>query len=379
MRTVAGALLVAAAAAAWPAPARAQDSVFGIRGLGFLDTGVSPRSAGLGGGDAILDGESTVNPAAIASWTETTGWAAGSASSRSFEDASLRSTRFPLFGLTAQAGPRLVVAVTASDYLDRNWSVAQTDSGTPVDSTLVVSDLTRSLGGVTDVRFAAAYRLTGLALGAGLHVLTGSAETTVLRQFTSDSAFLPFSDQSITSYRGVAASFGAVASPLPQFVLGASVRVSGRMRAEAPDTTTNVPMPVEVHAGASVQPMAGLGLDATVGWANWSRSSAALVAAGQAGARDAWSVAVGAGLSVLRLGRRAIPLRFGYEWRQLPFLIPDTSGALALSEHAVTFGFGFTAAGGRATVDVAEQWGARVAGPLRETFATTQVGLTVRP
>ncbi len=386
MRPALGVAVAAIAAAAWAAPARAQDSVFGIRGLGFPDLGVAARSAGLGAANAVFDGESTVNPAALGGWTGTAGWGVASSSSRSFDPGtgavSLTSTRFPLFGFASEVGPRLVVAVTASDYLDRNWNVAQADTVKPRDSSLVVNDQTRSQGGVTDLRFAAAYRLPGIAFGFGVHLLTGSALTNVLRQFPSDSAYLPFTVQSTTSYRGVGASFGVVAAPVSSVVLGASVRFSGRLRAESPDTTVDVPMPVEMNAGLTYQPVTGLVLATTVGHATWSRASAALVSVGQVGARDVWNVGAGADVALLRVGRSLVPLRIGYRWRQLPFPIPAAdSGAapLLLSEHATSVGFGFTAAGGRATVDVAFEWGSRVAGPLRETFTNTLLGLTVRP
>ncbi len=387
MKPARAAALAVIAAAGWalPASARAQDSVFGIRGLGFLDQCLAARSAAMGGGNAVFDGESPVNPAAIGVWVSSVGWATGSSSDRSFDPGtgpvSLRSTRFPLFGLAAQVNPRWVVAVTASDYLDRNWKIAQADTVTPRDTALVVNDVTRSEGGISDLRLAVAYRRPGVALGLGLHVLAGSATTNVLRKFTSDStAYLPFTVQSSTSYSGVGVSLGVVAAPVSTVVLGASLRVSGRLRAEAPDTTVDVPMPVEMNAGVSVQPVGGLALAATLGYASWSRASSALVAAGQQGARDAWSFGAGADASLLRIGGGSVPVRVGYRWRQLPFPIPVSAGVLEqLSERAASLGFGFSAAGGRATVDATFEWGSRTAGGLKETFATTLLGLTVRP
>ncbi len=376
--------LAAALAAAVAVPARAQDSVFGIRGLGFPDLGVSARSEAMGEGNAPFDPEASVNPAALASWGTTAGWGLASSSSRSFDPGagavSLRSTRFPLFGFAAQVGPRFVVAITAADYLDRNWNVTQTDTVTPRDTALAVRDATRSQGGVSDLGFSAAYRRAGLSVGLGLHVLTGSAQTSVQRTFAGDStAYLSFAVQSTTSYRGVGVALGFVANPVPALALAASVRLSGRLRAEAPDTTVDVPMPVEVEGGVSAQPVSGLVVAAKLGWASWSRASAALVAAGQSGARDAWSAGAGAEVSLLHLGRRAIPLRLGYRWRQLPFGVPDSAGAWWPTERAGSVGLGFTAAGGRATVDFAVAFGSRTAGPVKETFTTALLGLTVRP
>ena len=384
MRRVLAGLAAAAVAALWAAPARAQDSVFGIRGLGFPDLGLSARSEAMGTGNALFDAEASLNPAAIAAWTTTAGWAVASSSSRRFDPGSgtvsLNSTRFPMFGFAAPVSPRITVAVTAADYLDRNWNVTQVDTVTPRDSAISVTDATRSQGGVSDLGFSAAWHRTGFAVGLGLHILTGSAQTTVLRTFSGDTlAYLPFSLQSTTSYRGVGVSLGVVAAPIPAVALAASLRTSGRLRAESPDTSVDVPMPLELDGGVSVQPMPGLVLAATAGWASWSRASAALVAAGQGGARNVSNVGAGAEVSLVHLGRRTIPLRVGFHWRQLPFPVPEAAGASWPSEQAGTFGFGFVAAGGRATVDIGFEFGSRVAGAIKESYTTAQLGLTVRP
>jgi len=381
----AGLAVVAVAAAA--SPAVAQDSVFGIRGLGFLDRSVSARSAALGGGLALLDAESAVNPASLAAWRGTAGWAVAAGSSRSFDTgagtSSLSATRFPVIGFAGAVGPRVVVAVSASDYLDRNWSVQQTDTISPRGVPVVANDQTQSVGGVTDIRVAMAYRMTWITWGVGLHALTGSTETSVKRQFPDDSAYTAFTQQQSTSYSGVGVSFGALVSLGSKFVSGASVRFNSRLRASTADTAARVPMPLEANWGAYYQPVAGVLITGTVGYAGWSTASDALVAAGQAGSRNVWNVGFGVEATTLRLGRGLVPLRVGYRWRQLPFPIPSLLGGASppspLSEHAVTAGLGFDTAGGRATVDVAVEGGSRTAGTLSERFTTAYVGLTIRP
>jgi hypothetical protein len=377
---------VLAAAAGGASRAAAQDSVFGIRGLGFLDRAVSTHAAGAGDAFALFDGASPLNPAAVSQWTGTVGWADASSSGRSFDPGtgavSLRSTRFPLVGFASPVTHSLVVAVTASDYLDRNWAVSQTDTVSPRDTAVVVDDETRSLGGVSDLQLALGYRLGRFAVGLGLHALSGSSQTFVTRKFPNDSAFVPFAIQSNTTFRGVAVSFGAIAAPSRRLLLAAALRFDGRLRAETVDTTVDVRMPVEFDAGASWQPTTGLAFTGSVGYGSWSRASTDLVAAGQQPARNAWSADVGAEVGVLRLGRTPLPLRVGYRWRQLPFLIPaqdSTAPPVGLTERAFTVGFGLTGAGGRATVDVAFRFGSRAAGGVRESFTTTLVGLTVVP
>ncbi len=373
-------VVLAAVAAVIVAPgAAAQDSVFGIRGLGFLDRSVSAKSAALGGGFALFDPASALNPAALAGWHATSGWAVASASSRTFDTgagtSSLSSTRFPVVGFAGLIGSHVVLAVTASDYLDRNWSVQQSDSVYPRGTAVLATDNTRSLGGVTDVRVAMAYRLTGIAFGVGLHALTGSTETTVDRQFPDDSSYLAFTQQQGTAYTGVGVSFGALANPLHGLVVGAALRFNGRLRAATPDTAASIPMPVEWNVGAYYQPIVGVTFSGSFGHAGWGTAAAALVADSQAPSRSVSNVGFGVEALVWRVGGSLVPLRLGYRWRQLPFPI----GGSPLNEHAVTGGLGFDTAGGRATVDLGLELGSRTAGALSESFATAYLGLTIHP
>jgi hypothetical protein len=377
-------LAVAAAAALGGAPrAAAQDSVFGIRGLGFLDRGVSANSAAMGGGLCLFDGASAVNPASLSVWHGTAGWAVGAGSFHSFDSGSgsttLTATRFPLIGFAGVIGPRLVLGATISDYLDRNWSVTQAEIDTLRGAQVAAQDVTKSVGGVSDIRIAMAYRMRRMVLGVGLHVLSGSTQTSVNRQFPGDSAYLPFTQQQVTSYRGVGISFGAFASPVSGVLAAASVRLNGQLRASSPDSVLHVGMPVEANGGLSWTPMTGLLVAGTVGYSTWSSASSALQAAGKGRSRDVWSVGLGAEATFLRFAGKQLALRAGYRWRQLPFAVDTAAGAPGLDEHAVTGGLGFDTAGGRATVDAGLDVGSRAAGALTERFTTAYVGLTIRP
>ena len=384
-------LVVAALLAACAPEAAAQDSVFGIRGLGFLGRPISARSAGMGGGAAIFDGSSAVNPAALAAWNSLVGWAVAAGSKHSFDPGtgpvSLTAMRFPTFGFATTFGSKLVVGVSVSDFLNRNWYVQQTDTVMPRDSALPVTDRTRSLGGVTDIRFAAAYRVTSrLAFGVGFHVLSGSVQTAVERDFPATPAYRPFSQAMQTDYRGLGASFGLFVTPIQQVVLGASARFNGRLSATNPTASASVRLPTELGGGIYVTPWEGIRLATTVIHDNWSVAASDLVAAGQPPARDVWSVGIGAEIALLRMFGEVTPLRAGYRWRQLPFpvpevntLVPSQSIMRPLSEHALSAGISFTVASGRANVDVAVEGGSRTAGALTESFTTMLVGITIFP
>ena len=382
-------VIAAALLAATAANAVAQESAFAIRGLGFLGWPVSARSAGMGGGDALFDGSSAVNPASLASWHSLAGWAVGAQSQRSVDagtgTASLRSMRFPLFGFATPIGRRLIVGVSVSDFLNRNWEVQQSDTVVPRDSAVPVTDRTKSVGGVSDIRFAAAYWLSDrIAVGAGLHVLTGSTQTAIERDFPSDSAYSTFGQITQTEYRGTAGSVGLFVTPAPRVVLGASAQFNGPLRATNPGVSARVHLPTELSAGIYLGPLQGITVSSFVSHANWSVASADLTAAGQAGARDVWSLGIGAQLTSVRVFGQVAPLRAGYRWRQLPFLVPEPNATLPtrtvpLNEHAVSFGIGFLMAGGRANLDLALESGSRVAGAVSERFTNLLVGVSIFP
>ncbi len=374
-----GLILVAALVAA--RPAAAQDSMFGIRGLGFLGRPVSARSAGMAGGESIFDGSSAVSPASLAAWHGLAGWAVGAQSQHSFNpgtgQVALSSMRFPTFGFATTVGSRLVVGINVSDYLNRNWDVQRTDTVMPRDSALPVTDRTRSEGGVTDIRFAAAYRVSNrIAVGVGIHALVGSAQTGVSREFPTDTAYTTFAQVTRTDYSGAGVSLGVFVTPIQRVVLGASARFNGRLSATNPGGNASVKLPTELAGGLYVSPFEGVMIASTVTHANWSVASPALVAAGQLPAQDVWSVGVGTEVALLRVFGDVMPLRAGFRWRQLPF--PADTGA-AVSERAVSGGLTFVMAGGRANLDLAVEGGTRTAGALRESFTTILVGLSIFP
>mgnify|MGYP001615802013 CR=1 FL=1 len=380
MRRLFASSLALGALALGARPLAADDSVFGIRGLGILGRPHSAQSASAGGGFALFDPEGGSNPAALARWRGVSGWAVGSASRRRFDsgtgEATLTSTRFPLVGFATVVGQRLYVGVAISDYLDRTWSVSGVDTLTPRGSPVQVTDKSKSIGGVSDLRFAAAYRLSpALAVGAGVHALTGSTRLEVTREF-DDATYQGFRDVAVTDFSGFGLSLGAVLTARPNLQVGGTLRINSGLKAKSTSgARATVALPVELGFGAHYTPAPGLVLASSVGYAPWSRAADALGAAGAARARSVWSVGAGVDVEAIRLGSSRIPLRLGYRWRQLPFPV----GGAALGEHAFSGGFGLVLAGGRTTLDAGVEKGTRAAGAQSESFTTGFVGITVRP
>lgn len=358
----------------------ADDSVFGIRGLGILGRPHSAQSAAAGGGFALFDAAGGVNPAALSRWRGVAGWAVGSPSRRRVEttggEASLTSTRFPVIGFSTVVGQRLIVGVTISDYLDRTWSVRNVDTLTLRGSPVQVTDQSKSVGGMSDLRLATAYRVSPtLALGMGIHALTGSTRLEVTREF-EDATYQTYRDLAVTDFSGVGFSAGVLATFRPTLVLGGSLRFNSSLRAKSTSgQRANVALPIELGFGAHYTPVPGVVVASSVGYATWSRAADDLAAAGEARSRNVWSLGAGVDVEMIRAGATRVPLRLGYRWRQLPFPV---SGA-ALGEHAFSAGFGFNMAGGRTTLDAGLERGTRAAGAQSETFTTGFVGLTVRP
>ena len=378
-RSLVSILLVAAAGGA-ASRAAADDSVFGIRGLGILGRPVSARTAATGGGFAVFDAQALLNPAALGQLQGVTGWAVGAPSRRRAVvgggAATLQSTRFPLFGFGTVFSRRLVIGVGIGDYLDRTWSVRRTDTVTLRGTPVPVEDVSRSVGGVSDLRLAGAYRLSPrFTLGAAVHALSGSTRLTVTRDF-APADYEDFSDVAVTDFTGLGVSVGVLAAVRSNLGVAASLRAGTKLKASSSaGPRARVSLPLELAAGARYAPVSGVNLVGSVTYAGWGRAAGDLVAAGEARSWDVWSVGAGLDVERLDLGVVRLPLRLGYRWRQLPFPIDG----FRLGEHAIAGGFGFTMAGGRTSVDVGVERGARTAGAQRETFTAGWLGVTVRP
>ena len=366
-------------ALAAPAVAAA-DSVFGIRGLGLLGRPLSGRAAATGGAFSLFDAASALNPSALGQWLGPAGWGVGAASSRRYSNGptsvTLGSTRFPLFGFAAPVGQRLVVGVSMSDYLNRTWSVATTRDSTLRGSTVTLTDVASSTGGVTDLRLGAAYRINpSFVVGAGIHGLAGSTQLSVERSF-ADSTFSDYRDVATTAFSGLGISLGVQGRVSDYLAVAGAVRLNAPLTAKADDgATARVAMPAEFSGGVMFAPVRGVGFAATVGYQTWARSAADLVAAGQDRSRSVWSVSVGSEIDVFDLLGQRVPVRAGYRWRQLPF----TSLGAPISEWAVSGGIGFSLARDRTSIDIAAESGTRSAGPATESFKSLFFALTVRP
>ena len=363
-----GAMLTAVAMLTGGAmPLAAQDSQFGIRGLGTPGRFETVRARSTGGAFAPFDPMSPLVEASLADLPQLTATAMGGTSYRAAEAAgattSLRASRFPVMGLAGPVFGHLVLGGGFTTYLDRTWDVTLRDSMLLRGTMQPYSDELTSDGGVADLRLAAALRVgSRFALGAAVHVLSGSTRETAGRTF-DDTAYHAIKQSDEVRYDGVGVSGSALLDLLPALRLTVFARSDNRLRARLGDVvTTQTDLPNTVGGGLRWAPSPSVRLAGALTRRTWATAGA--------GAFNtlSWSAGleVGSGFSPLRLGARGGQLPFG-------------AGAAAPRELGLAAGTGRAFARGRALVDVGLEHLERKGGGLSERVWTFLLGLTVRP
>jgi hypothetical protein len=271
----------------------------------------------------------------------------------------------------------VVLALSYSSYTNRDFTLATADT-LPIREVLVpVADTLTSRGGISDLRFAGSYRVaSGWAVGAALHVLTGSSRLAFDRSFADDS-YTPVSQRAELSYAGVGASLGTVRQLTPALAVAALVRTDRHISVERDSTrVSEIDLPYTFGLGLRWRPSPRLELATQGLFRTWSAANSDLLAQGAPGARNTVEVALGGEFvgDPRRPFRR--PLRFGARYGTLPF--PILGGAQA-KEFAASFGTGARFAQQRGGVDLGLEYFRRTAGEYKENGVVVTVGVTVRP
>ncbi len=349
------------------ARASAQDSPFNVRGLGMPGRFESVRARATGGAFAGFDQLSALTEAAVVDVTSLTATAAGATSYLTDDINGLRGSRrtgrFPLFQVIGPLGHGIVLAGGFTTYLDRSYRVVIADTITLGGSGQAVTDNLSSDGGVTDVRVVAAKRSGRVALGVGLHLLTGSARVVAQRKFTDTSAYRSVSQSDELGFTGMGYSASAMVTVTQGLAVTGYWRVDTRLTSQVRTATVAVQdLPVTIGGAVRWQPAPEAAFAAAVTHRSWA-------SAADSGAFNTTSWSAGAQLGS---GRR--PLRLGVRGGDLPF-----GPGRAPREFAAAAGTGLTLADGRGVIDVTIERLRRTAGGLTETGWTVLVGLTVRP
>lgn len=375
--------LTAAAFALLPAVSFAQGNL-STQGLGYPAGDLSARSSALGGGNAEFDAQSTVNDASIANWItpvlyfqyqpEFRKVSAGGSSSNTL------TSRFPLIGTAMAIGRRGAIALTATNFLDRSASAVTSLNDTIAGEPVSGSETFRTLGGINDVRFAAAFRPNGfLRVGIAGHAFTGRNRVVSQVSFGDSSAFIPLNQQSVLAYTGAAFSGGFELRIKQILAISASGRKGGFLNMRAGDSLLAAAK-VPDRFGGSVQfsGISGLNVSGRVSRDMWT----ALQPLGTSmTAFDAWDTGAGAEATASRSASRLLQVRVGARYRGLPF------GVQGQQVHEFSFGggLGLQFARDRAQLDAGVNRGSRFTGTFSDRGAavesayTVSVGLRVRP
>jgi len=368
--------------AAVPGVATAQSSQFGVRGLGLPGRSVSTYAFGTGGAFGMFDPASGLNPAALGRLAALT---AGLSSLQDFRHVenpagteSLRETRFPFVSV---AGPIRkypgVVGISFSSYTSRDFTQATSDTIVLRDALVPVNDTLSSRGGLSDLRFAGAYRLHDTWIfGGSFHVITGSDRLRFRRSFT-DSSYQAATQRSELSYAGIGVELGVIRNFGTTFSMAATVRSDGHANVDRDSArVSTVDLPYTFGLGLQWRPSPKLNLASQLLVKTWSGANSDLLAQGGTGADNTTEISLGGEFTgdPRRPTRR--PLRFGARYGSLPF--PVIEGERP-HEFGVSLGTGIRFAQDRAGIDLGLEHVWRSAGAYSERAFLLNVGVTVRP
>jgi hypothetical protein len=366
-------------AALLPGDARAQGSV-SVQGFGYPPGQLGARAASLGGGVGEHDPESSVNPAALGLAPNTRIFLSYAPEFRRVDVGggvrAERTTalRFPMIGGHARIGERGRIGLAVSTLLDRTFSIAVADTSELAGGTTSIStDRFRNIGGMSDVRFAGAWRFgRRLDVGVGIHAITGQNRIGITRSI-GDTLDLAIQDRTL-SYSGGALSAGVALQLSTELSVAASLQRGNEIRARAGDTlVSRGRVPDRMGAGLQYGGITGTTLAVRAEYMSWSNmqglGTAALVA------HDTWEFGGGADVAGPKIGTRPILLRAGVRWRELPFGV----GTFKATELELGGGLGFHLPFERASAEIGMRRATRNAGSASETGWTLGLGVSVRP
>ncbi|MGH7608303.1 MAG: hypothetical protein ACREME_13305 [Gemmatimonadales bacterium] len=375
-RRAAAGIVAVVVLAVWPSGRlAAQDSQFGIRGLGTPGRGESVRARSTGGAFGPFDALSPLLDASLADVRRTTAGITGGTSWRTAEfggtETSLRGTRFPALVIAGPVSSRLVVAGGFATYLDRTFGITTRDTVVLRGEPEPVTDEVRSDGGVTDLRLALAVRVRDhVAIGVGLHRLTGSTRVAAVRRFDDSATYRTSTARDDVAYEGMGGSVSALLDLGPDLRVVAWGRSDTKLRADIRGrTTAEDDLPMAVGGGVRWRAGAQAVVAAAVAWRSWGGEGDVASGGNDSISHDTFDWSVGA-----ELGSVGTTLRFGVRGGRLPFGVDE-----APREFGVAAGLGKLFSGGRGRIDLGVERLQRTGGGMTEGVWTFLLGLTVRP
>ncbi len=345
----------------------AQDSQFGIRGLGTPGKSESVRARSTGGAFAPFDPFSPLIDASLADVRRMSAGVTSGTSWRSIDaggtTSTLRGTRFPALVITGPLNRRIVIAGGFATYLDRTFGVITHDTidlrGVPQP----VTDEITSDGAVSDLRVAAATRLSSrLALGLGFHLITGSSRVVATRTFADTANYRNSSVRDEVAYEGAGGSVSALLDVRHDLRFAGWFRSDSKLRADLNGrTVAENDLPMSYGAGILWRAGAQAGIAGSLAWQKWAGAGP--------NAHDTFNWSAGA-----ELGPAGSLFRVGVRGGQLAFGVGTTP-----TEFGYSAGLGRQFSGGRGRLDLGLERLERKGSGLTERVWTFLLGLTVRP
>jgi hypothetical protein len=337
-----------------PMASEAQNSVYGVHGIGFVGRPVGTRARATGGGLAAFDPRSALNPATAAGFrsvsvTGSIGMTLRSYSALGASADGLKETRVPFGQLAGWVrGTPVSFSIAYYPYAERTYNLATLDTiSIRLDDEVEVSDQISSDGAVANIGGALAYRVSSnISVGAALHIITGSATASAVRTFGTDE-YAQALERVKLGFGGLGFSIGVVVALHPRLTLAATFRSDTRLETVADSVRiSRIQLPVTASAGLVVVPLPAVQWATTVTYQSWSDAANDLAALGIVRAFDTW--AVGSGFEIGGpAGGSQIPVRLGFRYAELPFSPTNDQPR----EVDISLGSGVNVASGRASLE----------------------------
>lgn len=367
-----------------PNAARAQNSIYAVRGLGIPTRQLSPRARSLGGAFGVFDATSAINPAAVASVTSLAASGSYGTTIRDYTAegvtaTDLKDTRFPLGMLAGSFGSKpFAFAVSFASLTERTYDISTTAVDTISGLEIDVADRIRQDGGVNDIRGAVGWRLSpNFQLGAALHLITGSMRVQARREFL-ETQLQVYDEESQVSFSGIGFSAGLQWAIAQRIRVAFSARLDSDMkttvaeRSKSSRTTTKIPLPLYLNGGVLWDLAPQLQWTVSGDWTSWSRAEGHLDPQ-TLGTFDSWGVGTGIQYGALN---GVLPVRLGARYGTLPF---SPSATEQPTEFILSAGLGTQIARGRLAVDFSGERLIREGANASERAWHLLLGITVRP
>jgi hypothetical protein len=378
MRKLSALLLTILVAA--PSGATAQNSVYGVLGIGFVGRPIGTRARGTEGGLASFDPGSALNPATAAGFRRLAITASIGTTLRSYEAVGvsadgLTETRSP-FGQLAGwiRGTPVSFSLTFYPYADRTYDLVTADTTLIRGEDVGMSDRISSDGAVTDIGGTLAYRLSSrFSLGAAFHLITGSTKAGARRSF-EDPTYRAAVEEVELGFKGIGVSVGFMGVLHRRVTIAAAFRTDSDLETMVDSVPfSKIGLPMTVSGGLLLRPHRAVQWATTVSRQSWSDAADDLQEIGGANAFDTWEV--GTGVEIGGTPTTRIPLRAGFRYAQLPFGPNEDQPR----EIGVSVGSGVLFAGDRATFDLSIERLWRKGGGAEEKAWHFTFALTARP